>query len=75
MSKEIMITLNPLADYLTKWLLSWVEFHQEMLKENYVFDKIPLDEVVGFFEDSLDNFIDDPYNKNHLLEYLKCSKE
>ena len=41
---------------------------------NYVFDKIPLDDVVGFFEDSLDNFIDDPYNKNHLLEYLKVRK-
>ena len=41
---------------------------------NYVFDKIPLDDVVDFFEDSLDNFIDDPYNKNHLLEYLKVRK-
>ena len=41
---------------------------------NYVFDKIPLDDVVAFFEESLDNFIDDPYNKKQLLEYLRIRK-
>jgi hypothetical protein len=41
---------------------------------NYVFDKIPLDDVVDFFKDSLDNFINDPYNKKFLLEYLEVRK-
>jgi len=42
---------------------------------NYVFDKIPLDDVVDFFKDSLDNFINDPYNKKFILEYLEVRKK
>lgn len=37
----------------------------------YQIDDVPLSEIVGLFESSLDNFIEDPYNKKQLIQYLQ----
>ena len=42
---------------------------------NYLFSEIPLDLVMDYFESTLGNFIDDPYNKDHLLDYLQTRKD
>ena len=36
---------------------------------NYLFSDIPLDLVMDYFESTLEYFIDDPYNKDNLLDY------
>ena len=48
----------------------------------YQIDDVPLADIINLFENSLDNFIDDPYNKKQLIQYLntrstngnECSK-
>lgn len=37
----------------------------------YQIDDVPLAKIVSLFETSLDNFIDDPYNKKQLIQYLQ----
>jgi len=41
---------------------------------NYVFQSVPLDDVVEFLKNSLSNFVDDVFNKKMLLEYLDTRK-
>ena len=40
------------------------------IEGHYEFKDVPLKHVIELFESSLDNFIEDPYNRQGLLEYL-----